>query len=115
MTRHVNGQDVRIARERADLARERFNRRLRAMKDRVSPARLKGDAGEAFLDRVNGAKAAARQAVWRRPVLTGSIVLGTATVLFWKPLKRLAYKTIDISREVRDWHQRQQEAAKNDE
>ena len=115
MARQDVSAEARIARERADLARARFKRRLGAMRERVSPARLKGDAGDAFLGKLNGAKAAARRAFWRRPVVSGSLLAGTAALVLWKPLSRLAHRAAEAGHYVQHWIERQREAGRNDE
>lgn len=115
MGRKHSRQEMALARERAELARGRFRQRLHAMGERIRPARLKHEAGAALLGKVTGAKAAARRACWRRPMLGGSLALGMVTFLFWKPIRRLAGKLVAIGRDIRDRNQRHQETTGNDE
>lgn len=87
MNRTDKDQRVIKARERATIARLRFTNSLQSTQRRLSPSRLKVDAKVAVSDRLDKARADARQTIRRHPILTASGVAGLLTVLFWRPAR----------------------------
>jgi hypothetical protein len=114
MTHQRPADEIAFARERADLARARFTRRLSALRDRTSPARLMVDAGDKIAGQVTAVKASTRRAIWKRPLLSAAIATAVLGYFFRKPLVRLSNSVAALGRNARDWHRRQQETDRND-
>lgn len=77
-------------RERADLARRRFNAALNGTRNRLAPDRLKAEALVVAGDKLDEAKRAARQSLRRHPFLAVSATLGGLAIMFWAPARHLA-------------------------
>jgi len=83
-------QRVVKARERATVARLRFNSSLQSTQRRLSFGRLKEDAQVAVGDRVEQAKQDVRQTIRRHPFMIATGVAGLLAILFWKPGRIIA-------------------------
>jgi hypothetical protein len=81
--------ELRLARQRADLARENFTLSLQKLRDRITPDRIKNDALTAAHDGVQSAKSGAQSAVRRHPWLTAAATISALLLLFWKPARFL--------------------------
>jgi ElaB/YqjD/DUF883 family membrane-anchored ribosome-binding protein len=95
MTEHTSPHaELRLTRQRADAARERFGAALQNVRDRIAPARIKDDAVAAVHDRAENAKRGAKGVVRRHPFITGIAMISGIALLFWRPARFLALYSV---------------------
>jgi hypothetical protein len=93
------------ARERADLARMRFGNAFDAVMRRMTPERLGADAVGAASDRFEIAlrNLFGKTRYW--PLAAGLLLLGAATVTFWRPARTVGRYALQFAQLV--WATRQ--------
>ncbi len=96
MSREEHQRELARARERADLARLRFNNAVDSALDRIAPDRLRRDAVEFAADQVEDAwhEIIGRFPYW--PLAAGALGAGVVAMIFWQPARAVARNVLRV-------------------